>query len=255
MKWNALAGALATLLAATVSLADTPVLSGGRNLPGMQMPGPLMRSQMYAGQNWWSRFGEAVNADAIAQEPIKASHDVSAPVPIHGDGYIYGPGSCDCPPPCIWHLWDGYEQHPMRCDPYVPLFHRCGCGACGGCGKCNGCKSCAAPVPSCTTKVGCEAPISCTSKVGCGCKPVCGKCRHFHFSDKWKCFTAHWHRPCKSCSTPISCGAPVSCGVPVSCGCATPVYNGPPGFEKQAVERPPLPLPEDAALLQLPRLN
>jgi hypothetical protein len=45
----------------------------------------------------------------------------------------------------------------------------------------------------------------------------------------------------------------VSCGAPVSCGCATPIIT--PGLEKQADQRPPLPLPEDAALLQLPRLN
>lgn len=247
MKWNALAGALATLFAATACLADTPDFSGGRNLPATQMPAPLMRGQMFSGQNWWSRFGEAVNADVLVQDPIKSPSDAGGAVPIQGDGYVYGPGACDCPPPCIWHLWAGYEQHPLRCNPYVPLFHR-RCGACGGCGNCNACKSCTAAAPSCATKVGCDTPVSCTSAVGgCGCKPVCGKCRHFHLGDKWKCFTAHWHKPCKSCSSPVSCGAPVSCG------CATPVYT--PGLEKQAVDRPPLPLPEDAALLQLPRLN
>jgi hypothetical protein len=242
MKWTGLAGALATLLAATASLAETPEFSGGR-----MMPAPLMRGQMFSGQNWWSRFGEAVNADAISHEPIKGTADASGRMPMHGDGYIYGPGSCDCPPPCIWDLWTGYTQHPKRCDPYTPLFGRhCGCGGCGNCNACG--KGCGAAVPSCSTKVGCDMPVSCTSTVGdCGCKPVCGKCRHFHVGDKWKCFTAHWHRPCKSCSTPISCGAPVSCG------CATPVYT--PGLEQQAVERSPLPLPEDAVLLQLPRLN
>jgi hypothetical protein len=243
MKWNALAGALATLIAATTCLAETPELSGGRMLPAQ-----LTRGQMFAGQNWWSRFGEAVNADMLAQEPIKGTAGVSGPLPVHGDGYIYGPNSCDCPPPCIWDLWAGYYQHPKRCDPYSPLFNgHCGCGNCGRCGHGKSC-GCGAAVPSCATKVGCDAPVSCTTTAkGCGCKPVCGKCRHFHFGDKWKCFTAHWHKPCKSCSSPISCGAPVSCG------CATPLYT--PGMEKQADQRPPLPLPEDAALLQLPRLN
>jgi hypothetical protein len=246
MRWNAVAGALATLIAATTCLAEMPEFSGGRILPA-----PLTRGQIFSGQNWWSRYGEAVNADVLAQEPIKSPSDYQGPAPVHGDGYIYGPSSCDCPPPCIWDLWTGYQQHPKRCDGYVPLFHRhCGCGNCGHGKSCG----CAAPVPSCTTKVGCDAPVSCTTTAkACGCKPACGKCRHFHFGDKWKCFTAHWHRPCKSCSTPIGCGAPVTCVAPVSCGCATPLFT--PDFEKQAVERPPLPLPEDAALLQLPRLN
>jgi hypothetical protein len=234
MKWTGLAGTLAALLVAAACHAESPELSGGQ-----MMPAPLLRGQMYSGSNWWSRFGEAVNADALASESPKGGS-----MPLHGDGYIYGIGSCDCPPPCIWHLWSGYVQHPKRCDPYSPLFQRrCGCGNCDACGK-----GCGAAVPSCSTKVGCGTPVSCTSVAGdCGCKPVCGKCRHFHIGQGWKCFTAHWHKPCNSCSAALGCGAPISCG------CATPMSS--PGPETQASQRPLMPLPEDAALIQLPRLN
>jgi hypothetical protein len=70
---------------------------------------------------------------------------------------------------------------------------------------------------------------------------VCGKCRHFHVGDKWRGFMAHW-----SCCKP-------SCSAPVGCGCTTPAA---PGYssEKQA-QRPPVPLPEDAVLFPLGRLN
>ncbi len=54
-------------------------------------------------------------------------------------GYVYSPGACDHKPPCIDHLWDGYEQKPHRCDP---IHMRGGCRGMHGCGAVSGCDSC-----------------------------------------------------------------------------------------------------------------
>jgi hypothetical protein len=235
MRWNSVLAGLAVVLSATVATAETPYL-GSESTTATSV---LMRSRLMSGQTWWSRFGEPVNSGALASAEASPSDKglYGAPLPVYGDGYAFGLGSCDCPPPCIWDLWAGYEQHPMRCYPYGHFRnHRCGrCGGCGGaCG--NGCcQSCTAKVPSC------PAPVSCTAAVpGCGCKPVCGKCRHFHFG-RWHGFAAHWTKSCDSCSKPLGCG------------CATPV-GPPPGWEKQASGSPPKPLLGDA-LYPLPRVN
>ncbi len=226
-------------LAAAACLAETPELAGARP----QTAPLLSRGRLFNGQNWWTRFGEPVNAAALAADD-GAKGDI-APVAMYGHDYIYGQGSCDCPPPCIDHLWTGYYQHPKRCDPYVPLFHR-HCGDCGHCGKLFGHgKGCGCgDAIGCTTKAacGCAEPITCTSVPDCGCKkPVCG-CKHFHLGHKWKGFMAHWNR-CDSCSAPLGCG----CGAPLAPGMPIP-------SEKQALTQPQ-PLPEDAALIALPRLN
>jgi hypothetical protein len=231
--------AAAVLLLAGVCRAETPAFGGDTQAMSM-----VQRGRLFMGGNWWSRYGEPVNAVALDSAGTSPSDKgmIGGPVPMHGDGYVFAPGSCDCPPPCIWDLWTGYVQNPKRCHPHGLRCGGCGLGH-GGCccklrcgGGCNA--ACGAPVPSCAAP-NCGAPLSCSAVVSdCGCKPVCGKCRHFH---RGHGFLAHWHRRCDSCAAPIGCG------------CATPVLPG--ISEKQAIGAPPKPLPEDAALLALPRLR
>jgi hypothetical protein len=250
MRMTGLSLAL-VVVAQAACLAETPELAGRRSEPA----GLFSRSRMFNNQNWWTRFGEPVNAEALAAtDGIKG--DV-APAAMYGHDYIYGPGSCDCPPPCIDDLWSGYYQHPKRCDGYHGLFGRCGhfgggCGHCGGrgCGHCGGKlfghhKGCGCgDHVSCTTKAACDCPApSCTSKVDSCCAPICGG-KKAHFAHKWKCFKAHWNRDCcDSCSAPLGCGS----ALPLAPEVQIP-------SEKQAITRPQ-PLPEDAALLVLPRIN
>ena len=238
MRWTILLAAAAMLFTATASQAETPDFAG--NQP--QAMSLMQRGRLMTGPSWWNRYGEPVNAVALAQADTSPSdkYGPAANVPMHGDGYIYGPGACDCSPPCIWDLWSGYIQNPLRCRAHL-LHKHCGCGNCGSCSRCCG-RACDV---SCTTKApSCGAPVSCSPAVpDCGCKPVCGKCRHFHMGDRWRGFTAHWHRSCDSCSAPLGCG------------CATPAAPAPLGSEKQASQSLPIPLPEEAVLFPLPRLN
>jgi len=247
MKWTKLLAGLVVALSTTACLAETPQYSGDQSTALSLMQQGRMFGGV-SGPNWWSRFGEPINATALAQaETLPADKGgLLAPLPIYGDGYIYRPGSCDCPPPCIWQLWAGYYQNPLRCSPGGGWLHRhchCGddCGAYGGGGgPCCG-RGCG---PSCATSTscGCATPITCTSPASsCGCKPVCGKCRHCHLG-MWHGFSAHWTKPCGSCSAPLGCG------------CTTAV-SAPPGLEQQASGGIPQPLPEEAALYPLPRLN
>ncbi len=277
MRWTRLAAALAILSSAAACWAETPEWSNN-NRP---QPMPILQGRLLGGQSWWSRFGEPVNSVALAQAETSPSDKYAGPVPMHGDGgYVFAPGSCDCPPPCIGHLWAGYFQNPKRCRDHNLLHPHCGCNGCdngcdngcgNGCGHChpflsrifghgccdtNSCTSsvscgCAAPaysapapscaVPSCAAP-SCAAP-SCGAVADC-CKPVCGKCRHCHIGDKWRGFMAHWNcgTGCNSCSAPVSCG----------CTTAAPAM---PTSEKQASQGPPIPMPEEAAVYPLRRLN
>jgi hypothetical protein len=256
MKWTQLAAGTAVALWATACLAEMPQW-GGEQPSAMSLIG---RGRLLGGQAWWTRYGEPVNAAQIAQDAPSKDMGMpgpAGPAPLYGGGYIFGPGSCDCPPPCIGQLWAGYFQNPLRCHP-GHLFHK-HCGACNdpcnaGGGHCglfglgHGCRSGGA---SCTSSVGCgcAAPVSCSATpscgavADCGCKPVCGKCRHCHLGGRWKALAAHWNRPCDSCSAPVGCG------------CATAVDVFVPEAEKQAGDAPPIPLPEEAALLPLPRVR
>jgi hypothetical protein len=273
---HSLAG-LVVALAAAPCLAEMPDFSGAR---GGSMP-LMQQGRLFGGQGWWARYGEPVNATALSQADVSPS-DKQAPgggaiYPDgggYGPGYAFGPGACDCPPPCIWGLWAGYWQNPKRCHPCNWLHRHGGCDPCGGaCGARNcggglfghhcglfghgglfggGCGSscsaaigcgCAAPV-SCGAPLSCGAPASC-SAVACdsGCKPVCGKCRTCHLGGRWHSFMAHWSSPC--CD---------SCSAPIGCGCATPVEPVMPSM-KQAFQEPPTPMPEEAKLFPLPRLR
>jgi hypothetical protein len=237
------ATAAALVLAGQIH-AETPNFTGGQ-MPAMSL---LQRAPMFSGANWWSRYGEPVNAVAMSQADSSPSdkNGYGGSVPMHGDGYVFAPGSCDCSPPCIADLWAGYVQNPLRCR-HGHCHRHCGCGHCGAaCGPFNRCGiacgvSCSAP--SCAAPT-CSQPVSCTASVlDCGCKPVCGRCRHFHVGERWRGFRAHWHSGCDSCSAPLGCG------------CTTPAGPMPGGAEKQALQGPPRPLPEEAALFPLPRLN
>jgi hypothetical protein len=247
MRWTSLAATLMVALGAVECLAETPDFSQDR-----PQALSLMRGRLLGGSNWWSRYGEPVNATALEQASPSDQAQMG-PMPMYGDGYVYGPGACDCPPPCIGHLWAGYFQNPKRCHTHHLLGRHCGCGGAGDCNACgnacgcghscflsrifgkDGCDSCSKSV-SC----GCATPVTCTTAASdCGCKPVCGKCRSCHFGSK---FLAHWNCGCNSCSSPIGCG------------CTTPVAPMP-SAEKQALQGPPTPLPEEATLFSLPRLN
>jgi hypothetical protein len=261
MRWTHLA-AVFVACTAIECLAETPDWSGSRPqaTPAMQQ---MFQGRLFSGQNWWNRYGEPVNATQLAQaDPAPADNAVPAgPMAPYGDGYIYGPGSCDCSAPCIWNLWTGYVQWPKRCNPYgghhgrrncndgcnsYSAFGSGGCGnSCGGgCGR----NSCSTPVScGCSTPAscGCSTPVTCTTAApDCGCKPSCCKCRSCHLGNHWRCFTAHWNGGCNSCSAPVSCG----------CGCSTPAQMDM-SSEKQALQGPPKPLPEEALLHPLPRLN
>ena len=272
MRWIRLVAAAVVVSNAAWCFAETPEYSNNR-----PQPMSLMQGRLFGGQAWWARFGEPVNATAMAQAEVSPS-DKTGPMPLYGDGgYVYSPGACDCSAPCISHLWNGYYQNPKRCNPHQLFNRHCGCNACdNGCGSCghchpmltrlfghgccnaNSCTSaascgCAAPVcttpaPSCAAPScgapSCEVPScaapSCTTTADCGCKPLCGKSRHCHF--KLRSCMAHWSCGCDSCSAPVSCG------------CATPA--GPALMsEKQATNGPPVPMAEEAALFPLRRLK
>ncbi len=247
MRWTHLAAALIVACGATACLAETPQFSSNRP---QAMP-MIQSGRLFGGAGWWSRYGEPVNSVAMAQADASPSDKLveNGPMPMHGDGYVYSPDTCDCPPPCISHLWAGYFQNPKRCGHHHLLNRHCGCGAADACGTCgNGCgprsklfgKNCCSTCDS-GKSCGCTTPVTCTTPAAdCGCKPVCGKCRHFHHGLRG-CM-AHWN--CNSCSSPVSCG----------CGMTLPTQAQAPS-EKQAAIGPPKPLPEEAILYSLPRLN
>ena len=99
----------------------------------------------------------AVTSARFAEEPKDAPPAAAAPravitphAPVHyrqaswdiwggtTTGYVYAPGACDYTPPCVNHLWDGYEQRPHRCSG---IHMHGGCRGLHGCGGCNTCGS------------------------------------------------------------------------------------------------------------------
>lgn len=264
MRWTQMVAAAIVVSTSAACWAETPEFSNNRP-QGMQ----LFQGKLLGGQAWWGRYGEPVSysAQAQAEASLSDKNGPAAPMPMYGDGgYVYGPGTCDCPPACIGHLWAGYIQNFKRCHTHHLLNRHCGCNTCDtGCNTCGHCHpflsrifghgccdtnsctsavSCGCAVPTCAAPApSCAAP-SCSATADCGCKPVCGKCRHCHIGDKWRGFMAHWSCGC-GCS---------SCSAPLSCGCATPTYAAPTS-EKQASNGPPVPVPEEAAIFPLSRLK
>lgn len=126
----------------------------------------------YEGANhWWARYGEPVNAAQLTAHSAAAAAQ-STPVPLYGPGYVYRPGSCDCPPPCIWDLWTGYVQNPKRCHPGCGWLHGksgcCGAEGAAGCSSAD-CRS------FCLTQRIRDVLGHCHAcEAGCGHGPACG---------------------------------------------------------------------------------
>jgi hypothetical protein len=108
--------------------------------------------------SWWAKFGQPL------EEPADMPPAAGEPAVLHDNGYghdyAYGPGSCDCSPPCTDHLWTGYVQMPWRCThpqyKYRGWGHGCGLGACGHCS--DSCQACSAPAScGCTDSAGSHA--------------------------------------------------------------------------------------------------
>ncbi len=229
MKWTGMA-ALAVFALAGICQANDPVPAGVR------MPNP--RGPLNTAANWWARYGEPVNQEAIEAAPAKAIPIAPAGWTDRGYGYVFGIGSCDYTPACTDWQWADYHPMPWRCQPYSGWHWGRRCGHCGhgghcGCGQAAGCgcakavdHGCAAPAPVCDVKAPtCEAVPSCGCDVATSC---CGK-RHFHWH--WKGL-GFWNKHC-GCDT---C-AP-------SCGYDVPGKDLGPGQAPFMEQAPPKPLPE-----------
>lgn len=161
-------------------------------------------------------------ADEPAEAPPAAAPPAAAitpHAPVHyrlatwdiwsgtSNGYVYSPGACDYTPPCVNHLWDGYEQKPHRC---YPIHMRGGCGGVHGCGGCD----------------------SCGNEASCGCGghgSLLKRAHGWHFGGKV------WKGGCSSCGDIApSCAAP-SCGYDV---------GGKGSYEALPADGPPVPMPE-----------
>ena len=229
MKWKSVTLCAVAMLGVTASgFAQQTTLSSRRTVPAA----PQARKPIFSQISWWAKFGQPVEGgvEVPAGEP-PVIHDHG-----HGFGYVYGPGSCDCRPPCTDQLWAGYEQMPWRCShPQYKERYRGYCGSCGngGCGHASDC-GCTTAAPSCgCTTAAPSCTDSCTSSVCC--KPKCKKCKQWF---------AHWNWGKKCCDTCDSCSAPVSCG------CAMPVGGTPPAVGPPV--GPPLPAADEASLLKKP---
>ena len=225
MKWTAVA-ALAVFALAGVCQANDPVPAGVR-MPAAR--GPLQT----AAANWWARFGEPVNQEAIEAAPAKAMPVAPAGWTDRGFGYVYGIGSCDYTLPCTDWLWNDYRMMPWRCAGYSGWHWRHRCGHCGGCGDSCGCGKalgCATAAPDCEAKMPtCEAVPSCEAAPACGCDVATACCGKHHFHWHWKGL-GFWNKNC-GCDT---C-AP-------SCGYEAPAVEMP-----SPEQAPPKPLPDEPA--------
>ena len=232
MKWTGMAALVLVLAACGLATAVEPTPATIRM--------PNARGSLFTNANWWTRYGEPVNQEAIDAAPVEA---VATPVGWHenGHGYIYGLGACDYTLPCTDWLWEDYEYNPWRCNPHGwhgrcghGLFGRCGhCGHCGkghcGCSKALSDCGCATPAHGCVDKVpACDVAPSCDVQADCGCGTAhkCCVLNHFHWHWKKKCF---WHKHC-GCDT-----------CDMGCGCAAPVDKMMIGPE----QAPPKPIVDD----------
>ena len=203
MKWTGMAALVIVLAACGLATAVEPTPSAIRM--------PNARTSLYSGPNWWTRYGEPVNKEAIDAAPAEA---VATPVGWHenGHGYIYGLGSCDYTPPCTDWQWNDYNPMPWRCWPLKDRWNHCGhcghgcCDNCG-CGKAVADCGCAAAAPACAAKVPtCEAAPSCEAACGCDVATHCCVKNHFHWH--WKSCFWHKHCGCDTCSNECGCEAP-----------------------------------------------
>lgn len=147
--------------------------------------GPWLVPTAAGTHHWWTRYGEPVNAAQLAAQPSSGSAHLGAPaVSLYGPGYVYGPGSCDCPPPCIWDLWTGYVQNPKRCHPGCGWLH----GRCGHCGA--------------------DAAACCQAE-GSTC------CRTFCLGQRIREVLSHCHACDAACGRGPACGCTVPASPPV----------------------------------------
>jgi hypothetical protein len=200
MKWTAVAGLAVLGWAATLAAAEP-------DLTTIRTPSP--RGPLYSAANWWARFGEPVNHEAVAAAPVATPVEPAAH--HHGLGYVYGPGSCDYSVPCTGWQWADYNPMPWRCNPHFGS-HRGHCGGCGHCDQCghgrrhkHGDCGCAAPAPDCAVKApACEAVPTCEAAPACGCEAkesCCGRRYHWH----WKGM-GFWNKHCGCDTCAPSCG-------------------------------------------------
>lgn len=165
-------------------------------------------------------------------------------------GYVYTPDACDYTPPCVDHLWDGYQQYFHRCEGFHWGWgrgcHSCGRGHCGhcrrhrGCGDKIGCDSCVAKAPACGIE---KAPVCGIEKApACGVEPSCGCHGHrWHWGHHWNglCHKSRhfWHRT----RAHWSC----SCGTDIGCGCGVDAKGGypQPSIDAPGEDQPPAPIP------------
>jgi hypothetical protein len=239
MKWTGMA-ALAVLSLAGVCQANDPVPAG------IRMTNP--RSPLHTAANWWARFGEPVNQEAIDAAPMKTPVDTVG-YSENGFGYVYGPGSCDYTPPCTDWQWKDYNPMPWRCYPlHQRLKDRHGhCGHCGNCGNDCGCGhghgrlfcgkhnkcGCDDAAPSCDAKApSCAAAPSCEAVADCGCDVATSCCKKRHFHWHWKGL-GFWNKHCGCDTCAPSCGAEPACDYA-------------PAKELSSPEQAPQPIPDDA---------
>jgi hypothetical protein len=237
MKWKS-----ATLCAVAMFGLATGYSQAAERLPVQQQTLSSRRTvsdaqpqrSIFSQISWWARFGQPVEPPpgaepAVAGEP-PVVHDHG-----YGFGYVYGPGACDCRPPCTDQLWAGYQQMPWRCShPQYKERYRgfCGSGCGSGCGACGQAIGCTVAAPSCTDSCAdaCASPVC--------CKPKCKK--------QW---FAHWHWGKKGCD---SCD---SCSAPIGCGCAVPVNGAVPAADAPPAVGPPVPAADEASVLKKPFLQ
>ena len=171
----------------------------------------------------------------LARQDAAAATTPAAPVtphaPVHyrlaGDiwggthaGYVYAPGSCDYTPPCVNHLWDGYEQRPLRC--YPPQMHAHGCRGSGGWGGCD----------------------SCGMADSCGCRTK--RAHAWHFGGKmWNCNSCGDIAPSCGCEGYDGKGMAPS-PTPASAD-APPAPMPEAESDGSALQYPPAPVPDKAA--------
>ena len=223
MNWKSLTVVVGAALLATTAAAQQPTLTGGRSVPAAA----AIRRPMFSQISWWAKYGQPLEAPPA--EPGAAEVAPNAEPEVlhdhgHGFGYVYGPGSCDCRPPCTDQLWAGYSQQPWRCSH--PRYKEGGflskCGACGHVSDCG-----------CTTNCGCAT--------SCGCNNGCGG----HAFKPFKQWLAHWNCGNACCDTCDSCTAPIGCAAPAE-------HAAPPAPEAAAPVTPPVPSVDEASVLKKP---
>lgn len=244
MKWSL--GPTALLLALA---AGAPLLAAE---PAGPAPGePVARPAIWPGKLGFGFLsGNHVRpvSNAAGGEIVAGEHYGGG---VIAGGDVYGPGSCECQPPCVNHLWDGYVQRPRRCGHFG--HHGRGCQSCGAGYSGFGC-GCGLKLGSwfgsgCDSGCGdaCETDCGAVADCGaCGRKPLFGGCKLFgcggHSYSGLGCGCGPFKHGglgkfWASCFGGDDCG----CGVAANCGCADAVQGQPaeaPHYGGETLQRP-----------------